>query len=114
MALREYTDAQGEQRTHFLKVGSAFQNRNGSINVLLEAYPVAGPDGQAKLQLQVPLPREERQARFQGGGGRPQQGANQQRYRQQSQPRPMQAPAYPAPDGADFPGDDGDPDAPPG
>ena len=76
MALREYTDGQGQQKTNYTKVGTAFQNRDGSINVLLDAIPMGG-----KLQLQIPLSREERQAKFQnaprGGGG----GGNQQRYR---------------------------------
>lgn len=37
----------------WLRLGSAFENRDGSINVYLEALPVNG-----KLQLRVPNDRE--------------------------------------------------------
>ena len=39
----------GLEKPIWLKVGSSFQNRDGSINVLLDAIPVNG-----KLQLRAP------------------------------------------------------------
>lgn len=44
----------GEGKAFWVKVGSAFTNKDGSINVFLDAFPVNG-----KLQLRVPQPREE-------------------------------------------------------
>ena len=38
---REYTDAQGEVKTHWNFVGSAFESKNG-INVVLDALPING------------------------------------------------------------------------
>lgn len=117
--IREYVDGQGVTKSRFFRIGTGFTNRDGSINLLLEAVPAgAGPDGQVKMILQIPLEPNGpggggRQQNFQGPRGqqRPpaqQGGGNRQRYRGQGQPQRMQAPppAYePAP---------ADPDAPPG
>ncbi|MCC7536914.1 MAG: hypothetical protein IT379_11905 [Deltaproteobacteria bacterium] len=40
-------------RTTWLRVGTAFRNKDGSINVYLDAYPVNG-----KLQLRVMTDRD--------------------------------------------------------
>lgn len=90
--IREYM-VNGQQKSAFTKIGSAFTNQNGSINVLLDAIPLTG-----KMQLQVPLSREEREAMFNKGGqgqGQGQQqrggggggGGGQQRQQQQGNPR---------------------------
>ena len=84
MAVREYTRADGSQGTNWTRVGSGFTNKNGSINVQLDAFPVDG-----KIQLQVPISKEERQARFeqrQGGGGQ-QRGWPQRAPQSQPQQR---------------------------
>lgn len=53
-----YLDKQtGEEKTRWLRAGSAFENSDRSISVLLDALPVAG-----KLQLRLPDP--DRQMRF--------------------------------------------------
>ncbi len=63
MSIREYTDRTGVQRTNWTKVGAGFTNQNGSINIILEMIPCA-VDGEVKLQLQVPLTKEEKEAKF--------------------------------------------------
>lgn len=78
--IREYTQ-NGEQKSAFTKIGTAFTNQNGSINVLLDAIPLTG-----KMQLQVPLSREEREALFnKNGGGQQQRGGQGQRSQPQGQ-----------------------------
>lgn len=67
MAIREYTDRTGVNRTNWTRVGAGFTNQNGSINIILEMIPCA-VDGEVKLQLQVPLSKEEREAKFGAGG----------------------------------------------
>ncbi len=55
MSIREY-EKNGEKKTQWTKIGVAFTNQNGSINVQLDCIPIDG-----KMQLQVPLTDEERQ-----------------------------------------------------
>lgn len=80
MSIREYV-RNGETKSQWTKVGVAFTNANGSINVVLDCLPLDG-----KLQLQVPLTQEERDRLFgnntnqdRGGGGQQQRGQQQQR-----------------------------------
>lgn len=85
VSIREY-QVNGQTKTSWTKVGAAFTNKNGSINVQLDAIPLDG-----RLQLQTPLSREEREAKRQNyqnqrGGSA---GGQQQRYRPQSQPKPL-------------------------
>lgn len=80
MSIREYTDRTNQTKTQWTKIGVAFTNKNGSINVQLDCLPLDG-----KVQLQVPLTPEEKerlfgnrddgggQQRQQRGGGQPQQ-----------------------------------------
>jgi len=125
MSIREYTDRAGVTKTQWTKIGVAFTNKNGSINVQLDCLPIDG-----KCQLQVPLTREEREAMFnnkqqggqqqqrggppraqQGGfGGRQQQSHNprnagnqqrqqaQQRFGQRGQSQPQQGGFQPTPE----------------
>jgi hypothetical protein len=103
MSVREYTDRQGQQRTYWTKVGSGFTNKDGSIGIQLDALPLDG-----RIVLQIPLTKEQREAKFQqrqqgyqqqrGGGWSPQQRTaqqpqrtNAQRFNQPPQPQP---PAY--------------------
>lgn len=96
VSIREYTDGSGQQRTSWTKVGVGFTNQNGSINIQLEQVPLNG-----KLQLQVPISKEERERRRgggQGGGGgwhprgqsSPQRGFTQHGFAQQQPQRPQQ------------------------
>jgi hypothetical protein len=62
VAPREY-EVGGQKKTNWTRIGVAFTNKNGSINVQLDAFPIDG-----KLQLQVPLSKEEREAKFGGHG----------------------------------------------
>jgi len=85
MSIREYQH-QGQTKTSWTRVGAAFTNRDGSINVQLDAFPIDG-----KLQLQIPLSPEERQARKQNWQNRGrEQGQN--RYRPQSTPQRLASP----------------------
>lgn len=72
MTVREYTDGQGQARTTWTKIGAGFTNQDGSISLVLDAMPLNG-----KVILQVPMTKEEkdakwgnRQGSFGGGGGR--------------------------------------------
>lgn len=80
VSIREYTDRTGVQRTNWTKIGTGFTNKNGSINVILDAFPIDG-----KLQLQVPMTQAEKDAKF-SGQGRAMRQQNQQNY-QQGNPR---------------------------
>ena len=42
-----------EGKSWWTRVGTAFRNRDGSINVILDALPIAG-----KLNIREPRPRE--------------------------------------------------------
>lgn len=58
MMAREYTDNRGDKKTHWAKIGAAFQTRNGGWAVTLDAMP-APVDGQYKVVLMEPKPRDE-------------------------------------------------------
>lgn len=112
MSVREYTKQDGTTGSFWTKVGSGFTNRDGSIGIQLDAFPLDG-----KIILQIPLTKEQKDAKF--AQNRQQQqaprqgGGQQQRYRQPQsnqqtfqQPRAPQAPQYqPDPDANPF--DDG-------
>jgi hypothetical protein len=48
-----------EDKSYWTRIGAAFRNRDGSINVVLSALPVGAADGQARIQLRTPDPKEE-------------------------------------------------------
>jgi hypothetical protein len=50
----------GEKKTFWTRVGSAFENKDGSITCLLDALPVSG-----KLQIR----EDDRDSKRGGGGG---------------------------------------------
>lgn len=50
---REYTDRDGNKKTNWVNLGVAF-DKDGKITVLLNALPMPGQDGQAKLILMEP------------------------------------------------------------
>jgi hypothetical protein len=52
-----------EDKSYWTRIGAAFRNRDGSINVVLSALPVGGVDGQARVQLRIPDPKDERDSR---------------------------------------------------
>ncbi len=55
-------------KSFFTKIGAAFPNKDGKgWSVLLDAMP-ASNDGQFKIMLREPLPKDGQQS--QGGGGR--------------------------------------------
>lgn len=72
MAVREYTDNQGQARSFWTKVGVGFTNKDGSIGIELDAFPVNG-----RLVLQIPLSKEERTAKYEQKQNA-QQGAQRQ------------------------------------
>lgn len=67
---REY-ESGGETKTSWTRVGVAFQRDNGNIDVLLNCYPLPGPDGQAKISLMEP---REGNGGNHGGGQRSRRG----------------------------------------
>jgi hypothetical protein len=60
-AVGDFTDKTGAQRSRWTRIGVAFENRDGSINVRLHAFPI----GTDKLQI-----REARDEEGSGGGAR--------------------------------------------
>lgn len=111
MAVREYQQ-NGQTKSAWTRVGTGWTNKDGSISVELDAIPK-----DFRVILQVPLTKEQREARWgnsqqggprQGGGGfggqqqprpqsQPQQmgGGNQQRWNRGAPPPQQQPPPYP-------------------
>lgn len=50
---REYQDRDGNKKTSWINLGVAFE-KDGRISILLNALPMPGQDGQAKLILMEP------------------------------------------------------------
>ncbi len=65
-----------EGKSKWVKIGAAFVNQDGSISLKLDAYPAPGSD----LVLQIPMTKEEKDAKF---------GTHGQAMRQQSSPQRM-------------------------
>ena len=58
-AIREVQGkTQAEDKSYWTRIGAAFRNRDNSINVVLSALPVGGVDGQARIQLRTPDPKD--------------------------------------------------------
>lgn len=56
-SITEYTK-DGETRSAWLRVGAAFVNRDGSLNLLLRALPLPDPKmGMARLYMRLHQPR---------------------------------------------------------
>ena len=59
-----------EERSYFTKIGAAFENKDGKgWTVLLDAMP-ASNDGQFKIMLREPLPKDNDRARSAGNDRR--------------------------------------------
>lgn len=92
--------AGGEERSHWLNLGIAFENEKG-IDVVLYAIPPHNEEGETRVMLREPDPQREaeRNERIRARNARPpgvvveqrQQRAPQQPQPQQPQPMP---PAY--------------------
>ena len=55
--INEYT-RDGETKAQWLRIGAAFQNSDGSFNLLLRALPLSDPKtGVARLHLRLPQPK---------------------------------------------------------
>ena len=68
LAVREGKDG----KSYFTKIGAAFPNKDGKgYSILLDAMP-APTDGQFKVMLRVPLPRDDNRG-FAGGNNAPPQ-----------------------------------------
>ena len=76
MMVREY-EKDGQSKSHWTKIGSAFCNKDGSISVLLDAMPLPSPDGY-RVVLQIPLTQAQKDEKF-----GPRNGGQQQRQQQQ-------------------------------
>ena len=55
-AITQWSDKQGTQRKRWTKVGVAFRNGDGSLNLLLHAFPI----GSDKLQVREEFEDEAR------------------------------------------------------
>lgn len=105
MLVREY-ESQGQARSQWTRIGTAFVNKDGSIGLALDAIPTDWT--KSKIILQVPKTKEEIEAlraeKLQSGGGQqqraPRRNGPPQQGVQPNLPRnraPRQAPA-PTPD----------------
>jgi len=77
LVAREYTDRDGNKKTSWTKIGSAWSMQNGGYSVTLDALPlpVMGERGlETRLILKVPQPRDDQ----------PRQQQRQQSYAEQS------------------------------
>ncbi len=68
MGITNYEDRQGETRSWWTKIGSAFWNKDGSLNVKLDYIPTS-----PKQTIQIRPPREKKEVgqSDDGGGRRP-------------------------------------------
>ena len=81
LVVREYTDARGETKAAWTRIGTAFPSREGAgYTLVLDALPMPSLDRDGRLSCRVLL-REPRQ------DDRPQQQHGQQRAQPQSQRR---------------------------
>lgn len=48
-------------KTYWLKVGAAFEAKNGGYNIVLDALPIPDHEGRVSLLMKEPTPREDRQ-----------------------------------------------------
>lgn len=64
---REY-DAGGTKKTAFTKIGAAFEMKGGGWSVVLDAMP-APVDGQFKVLLMKPKPKEDKPAQQSASAG---------------------------------------------
>ncbi|SBW08106.1 conserved hypothetical protein [uncultured delta proteobacterium] len=56
-SITEYSK-DGETRAAWLRMGAAFQNKDGSFNLLLRAFPLPDPKtGMARLHMRLPQPK---------------------------------------------------------
>jgi hypothetical protein len=62
-AYRAFTVVKREGQDDFwLAIGAAFPHQNGDgFNVVLQALPIPGPDGQCKIVLRPPKPGDDQQ-----------------------------------------------------
>jgi len=52
--IKDYTTRDGEKKSKWMLVGSAFKNNDGSLNVLLDALPLDG-----KIHIRKIEPKQE-------------------------------------------------------
>ena len=56
--VRKYSK-DGQTRSHWLRIGSGFQNRDGSFNLSLRALPLPDPkSGMVNLHMRLPKPKD--------------------------------------------------------
>jgi hypothetical protein len=83
LVVREYTDAQGETRASFTKIGTAFAAKNGpGYTLVLDALPMPTMYRDGKLSCRVLLKEPQPRDGQQQGGQRQQQRPAQQQRRQ--------------------------------
>jgi len=66
LTVREYTDRDGNKKSSWTKIGSAWPNRDGGFSITLDALPLPtmGERGlETRIVLMVPKPREDQQDR---------------------------------------------------
>jgi len=56
--VRRYTK-DGQTRSHWLRIGAGFQNKDGSFNLRLRALPLPDPkSGLVNLHMRLPKPKD--------------------------------------------------------
>jgi len=57
---RKYTDKSGQEKTTFLKLGVAFDNKNSDgFNIMLHANPLPDKDGEVRLICKKSKPKDQ-------------------------------------------------------
>ena len=65
LAVKEYENKQGEKKSIWIRVGSAFENKDGSMNLFFDVFPVSKDI--KTIQVREAKPKEERGSRQVGG-----------------------------------------------
>lgn len=48
-----------QEKGFWVKIGAAFENKDGSLSVNLDALPLTDKNGECRLQIRAPRPRDE-------------------------------------------------------
>ena len=68
---RPYKKKDGEEKTYWHKVGTAWKSDKGLITVYLDSYPVPDPSKEGKAVIMLFEPKEESEERRESKSSRP-------------------------------------------
>lgn len=75
LVARDYEDGEGQKRTSWTKIGAAWEGKDGSWAISLDALPVPSLDDKGRLQCRIllrePLPPRDEKPRSSRGSDQP-------------------------------------------